>query len=239
MIPDQTIQTFARTIVHEAQKYGFSSVDMVRLINGVMDAAVDARVTGPEADHASVSQPARRTVDVSGFPLTSERIRIRQADPVGDRALLESWVSDEYGQYFLLSASTAQRHDVASLLSNPLNAIGIVALENGTPIGAVAFLEVDALQRRAELRKLIGVAAERGKGYAEEATALWIEYGRVRLGLQKIYLSTLQTHLRNIRLNESIGFRVEGILRGEILLGDRRHDVLRMGLCFEAEAGKP
>jgi RimJ/RimL family protein N-acetyltransferase len=237
MIPDETIRTFARTIVHEAQKYGFSSVDMVRLINGVMDAAVDARNTDGEPDVARATAPIRRPIEVAEYPLRSERVHIRRADMGTDTALLESWVSDAYGQYFLLSASTAQRHDVASLLVNPLNEIGIVTLVDGTPIGAVAFLEIDVVQRRAELRKLIGVAAERGKGYAEEATALWIEYGRAGLGLQKIYLSTLQTHLRNIQLNEAIGFRVEGILRGEILLGGRRHDVLRMGLCFEPAAG--
>jgi RimJ/RimL family protein N-acetyltransferase len=237
MIPDETIQTFARTIVHEARKYGFSSVDMVRLINGVMDAAVDARKTVADTDPARAAPPVRRPTEVAEYPLVSERVRIRRADFQTDMALLESWVSDAYGQYFLLSASTAQQHDVASLLGNPVNEIGIVMLADDTPIGAVAFLEIDSVQRRAELRKLIGVPAERGKGYAEEATALWIEYGRAGLGLQKIYLSTLQTHLRNIQLNEAIGFRVEGILRGEILLGGRRHDVLRMGLCFESTAG--
>ena len=96
----------------------------------------------------------------------------------------------------------------------------------------MAFLDIDTVQRRAELRKLIGDDSERGKGYAEEATALWVAYGHERLGLEKIYLSTLQTHLRNIRLNESIGFRTEGVLRNEILLGNERHDVLRMGLSF-------
>jgi RimJ/RimL family protein N-acetyltransferase len=97
----------------------------------------------------------------------------------------------------------------------------------------MAFLNIDHLQRRAELRKFIGDDHQRGKGYAEEATALWITYGRKRLGLEKIYLSTLQTHVRNIRLNESICFRTEGVLRSEILLGKKRHEVLRMGLCFE------
>ena len=71
----------------------------------------------------------------------------------------------------------------------------------------------------------------RGKGYAEEATRLWIEYGFRVLGIDKIYVSTLQTHLRNIKLNEEIGFRVEGLLREEVLLDGRRLDVLRMGLC--------
>jgi RimJ/RimL family protein N-acetyltransferase len=231
-IPGETIRAFARTIFHESQKYGFGSVDVVRLINALMDMTADAGVT--TADPAERKSIDYRLFDVEGFPLRSERIRIRKADRVGDQELIESWIADRYGQYFLLSCATAQRHEVVSILKNPLNQVGIVSLAGGTPIGAVAYLDLDPMQRRAELRKLIGVASERGKGYAEEATALWIAYGRKQLGLKKIYLSTLQTHLRNIQLNESIGFRIEGVLRGEILLGNQRHDVLRMGLCFES-----
>jgi RimJ/RimL family protein N-acetyltransferase len=52
----------------------------------------------------------------------------------------------------------------------------------------------------------------------------------VCLRLEKVYVSTLQTQLSNIRLNESVGFRVEGLLRGEVRIDGERHDVLRMGL---------
>ena len=103
-------------------------------------------------------------------------------------------------------------------------------LNDDTPVGAVAFLDIDMNQRRTELRKLIGVSDARGKGLAEEATSLWIRYGCEKLELEKFYVSTLQTHLRNIRLNESIGFRVEGVLHGEVRIGEKRYDVLRMGL---------
>jgi RimJ/RimL family protein N-acetyltransferase len=230
-IPDETIRTFARTIFHESQKYGFGSVDVVRLINALMDMTADSGAP-------AVNPTERKSVDpkkfhTASFPLRSERIQIRKADRKEDQQLIESWIADQYGQYFLLSCVTAQRNEVISILTNPANEVGIVSLAGGKPIGAVAFLDINHTQRRAELRKLIGVASERGKGYAEEATALWIAYGRARLALEKIYLSTLETHLRNIQLNESIGFRIEGVLRGEILLGDKRQDVLRMGLCFE------
>ena len=37
----------------------------------------------------------------------------------------------------------------------------------------------------------------------------------------------------NIRLNEDLGFRVEGVLRNEVLIDGTYHDVLRMGLWAE------
>jgi RimJ/RimL family protein N-acetyltransferase len=234
-IPDETIRAFARTIFHESQKYGFGGIDVVRLINALMDMTTNKGATAE--GHAEVRNIDRMKLVVDDFPLRSDRLQIRLAELAGDQRLIERWIAGEYGEYFLLSCATAQRHEVGSLLNNPLNQIGIISLADGKPIGAVAFLDVDHLQRRAELRKLIGDNSERGKGYAEEATALWVTYGRKRLGLEKVYLSSLQTHLRNIKLNESIGFRTEGVLRNEILLGNKRHDVLRMGLCFESSAG--
>jgi RimJ/RimL family protein N-acetyltransferase len=235
-IPDETIEAFARTIFHESQKYGFGGIDVIRLINALMDMATSKGAIA--AGNAERRKIDRMTLVVDDFPLRSDRLQIRLADLAGDRRLIEEWIAVGDGEHFLLSCATAQRHDVSSLLNNPLNKIGIISLADGKPIGAVAFLDVDRLQRRAELRKLIGDDSERGKGYAEEATALWVTYGHKRLGLEKIYLSSLQTHLRNIRLNESIGFRTEGVLRNEILLGNKRHDVLRMGLCFESSAGE-
>jgi len=73
----------------------------------------------------------------------------------------------------------------------------------------------------------------RGKGYAKEATQLWIRYGLTALDLKKIHLSTFHTDMRNVRLNEDLGFKVEGILRNEICVDGVYLDVLRMGLWKE------
>lgn len=142
-------------------------------------------------------------------------------------------MADQYGRHFLLSCATAQPMDLIALFENPQNEVGIILLADGEPIGSVAFLDIDNVQKRAELRKVIGVSEARGIGYAEEATRLWIQYGGQQLGLEKFYVSTLQTHLRNIQLNESIGFKVEGLLQREVLISGERHDVLRMGLSFD------
>ena len=85
-------------------------------------------------------------------------------------------------------------------------------------------------QRRAELRKIIGEVDLRGRGLGREASKLWVGYGIGALGLRKIYLNTLVAHIGNIKINEEIGFRVEGILRNEVLVDGEPHDVLRMGL---------
>lgn len=229
-VPIETIQAFARSICSEAGKYGFEQVDILRLINAMMDISSDAAIQ----KHCEESRPsgAMGELQIEDFPLKSNRLQIRQADVNLDLELLKGWMTDRYGRYFLLSCATAQSMELGAMLENPNNAVGIVLNANGEPIGSVAFLDIDRRQKRAELRKLIGVPDARGQGYAEEATRLWIEYGGRVLGLEKIYVSSLQTHLNNIQLNESIGFKVEGLLQREVLISGERHDVLRMGLCF-------
>lgn len=227
--PVETIRVFARSIHTEAVNYGFSQLDIVRLINELMDISATEK---EKTASSLVFDQSQESLNVDSEILRSERLEIRHAIVESDCQILEQWLSDEYGKHFLLSCSAAEMTSIEHILSQSQNQLGIV-LRNGSPIGAVAFLDIDRSQRRAELRKLIGSRDARGKGFAEEATRLWIQYGYTHLGLRKIYVSTLQTHLRNIQLNESIGFRVEGLLQKEVVIDNRRYDVLRMGLCLD------
>ncbi|MDJ0911386.1 MAG: GNAT family protein [Woeseiaceae bacterium] len=228
-IPQPTIQTFARSIHKEAMKYGFGQVDVIRLVNALMDCASgDDTVMAPDDGGEQLPDVE---IDVAGLPVSSERLVIRAFEPGSDDALFKSWLSDRYGRHFVLSAMAAHSLSFEALVEGEHNHLGIITTIDERPIGALAFLNYDADQKRAELRKLIGDPEFRGMGLAEEATRLWIAYGIKVLELQKIYVSTLQTHISNIKLNEKVGFQVEGLLRDEVLIDGERHDVLRMGYC--------
>ena len=230
-IPRNTIETLARSIHREAADYGFGQVDFIRLVNELMDLSANPRGES-EIPEPSTDREGQRTidVDVSQLPIRGPSVTIRDYREATDRACLESWLPDRYGRYFVLSCATAQAITIDSLINDHKNRLGIVTDLDDRPIGAMAFLDITGEQRRAELRKLIGDPAYRGQGVAEEATRLWIQYGRQALGLEKIYVSTLQTHIGNVKLNESVGFRVEGVLRNEVRIDGRRFDVLRMGI---------
>lgn len=233
-IPDITLETLGRTFYKEAARYGFQQLDYVRFVNLLLDLAThsdDGLVPERPASIRSDSVGSgARTVNGSGLPLHGSRVDIRAFDPVLDLDLLEGWVQDAHGKYFLLSRPIARRLELNDVTDGRTNLIGVITLKDAQPIGSVAFLDYDSTQRKAELRKLIGDPAFRGKGYAKEACELWLDYGLNALGLRKIYLNTLNTHLRNIRLNEELGFKIEGILRNEVFVDGQYHDVLRMGL---------
>lgn len=229
-IPLATIQTLARSVFREATKYGFQQVDVIRLVNELMDfcTAQKREVVGSNgSDEVPVLMPS----NTSDLPLSSKRLMIRSFDTESDIAILKTWLSDKYGRYFVLSSTAAQSTPIEELVVDERNHIGIITTLEQKPIGALAFLNHDANQRRAELRKLVGDTEYRGKGLAEEATRLWMAYGLDALQLEKIYVSTLQADLGNIKLNERIGFQVEGLLRDEVLIDGGRRDVLRMGYC--------
>lgn len=230
LIPLTTIQTFSRSIFKEATKYGFNQIDVIKLINELMDLCSE-----PDYGQGSTeSEPGDDvSIDVSQateLPIEGPHVHIRALDIERDKVLFEKWLPDKYGRYFVLSCATAQEITIESLMESPRNHVGIVTMPDGTPVGAMAFLDHSRRQQRAELRKLIGEPAARGKGLAEKATRMWIQYGIQSLGLEKIYVSTLQTQIANIKLNENIGFQVEGLLKNEVSIDGERRDVLRMGL---------
>jgi RimJ/RimL family protein N-acetyltransferase len=234
-IPIATIKALARSVFKEATKYGFGQLDVVRLVNELMDECTTQEAGTPESP-ATQQRSTSLTSDARNLPLTGNRLKIRSFDATSDLALLQTWMSDSYGRDFVLSSMSARSVPIEMLVQEERNHLGVITTPDDEPIGALAYLDHDIHQRKAELRKLIGNLEYRGKGYAEEATRLWIAYGVHGLSLDKIYVSTLQANLGNIKLNENVGFQVEGLLRDEVLIDGVRHDVLRMGFCRDSNS---
>ncbi len=237
-IPETTLETLARNFFKESSAYGFKQVDYVRFVNYILDRAMgpqDGVGLRPEKTTEADDRVKAdfKTSQPISLPLIGERIKIRAFHLEEDKPLFKKWMADAYGRNFLLSITTAKTLTIDKFINYEFNILGVVTLMDDTPIGAVAFLNYDVMQFKAELRKLIGEPNMRGKGLGKEATRLWIRYGTETLDLKKIYLNTLDTNIRNIRLNEEIGFRVEGILRNEVFVDGKYKDLLRMGLWRE------
>ncbi len=232
-IPDLTIETLSRSFFKESVNYGFTQMDYVRFVNRLLDLSMNQTGDGTSGQEDSAAVDVAAPREPATLPLMGPNIRVRGFAEADDLMRLEQWIAEAGGRYFLLSRTTSRAMSVADLVHSDGSVLGVITLPDGTPIGCVAFLDYDADQRKAELRKLVGDPAQRGKGYGKEASALWIRYGLTTLGLKKIYLNTLETNIHNVHLNEELGFRVEGILRNELLIDGEYRDVLRMGLWSE------
>ena len=228
-VPDKTLETLARNFCREAKGYGFSQVDYLRYVNHLLEHSSDGDGQEEMGSPAYLQAP----LEAAELPVRGERVTLRAYDREKDLERFREWLSDAYGRYFLLSRTSGRRKDMEAMLENPKNVFGVVELNNGLAIGSVAYLGHDPKRSKAELRKIIGDTDYRGTGLAKEATELWIRYGLGTLKLKKIFVNTLHTNLRNIKLNESLGFKVEGLLRKEALIDGEHRDVLRMGLWHD------
>ncbi len=237
MLPEQTLECMARGFYKESIHYGFNQLDYVRFVNMLLDLSMH-----PDAEQALTSSDKIQSASMEDYvgdkpvvalPVDGEKTSIRAYDPEGDSEMLKNWINAKSGREFLLSRHTARTINLEQLLADKHNIFGIVTTPDGLPVGCVAYLGYSEDQKHAELRKLIGNPAMRGLGLAKEATQLWIDYGVSALGLKKIQISTLNTNIHNVRLNEDLGFKVEGILRNEICVDGVYLDVLRMGLWTE------
>ncbi len=228
LITDRTIEAMARGFYREAASYGFKQVDYVKFANALLDLSM--RQNGKGEATLRAENPRRTAVPgATRLPLVGERVKIRAFERK-DLDLVRRWLDDPHGRYFLLSRTTARSLDPEDLLTRDDSVVGVITLLDDAPIGLLAYLDVDRVQRKAELRKLIGEPAHRGKGLAHEATRLWIDYGLTSLHLRKIYVNTLDTNIRNIKLNRDLGFKVEGLLRDECFFDGQYHDIIRMAL---------
>lgn len=234
VITKATVEALSRNFYKEAHDYGFKYEDYVRFVNSLLDFAI---TTNNGNFNPSKIQEEKQTfiknANIDSMPLECEELIIEDFSKRKDAGIIENWMKDDEGRYFLLSIGSAKFMNLDEVLSNKSNRIGIVKLKDRTPIGITAFLNFDEKQNKAELRKIIGEPGMRGKGYAKKASRLWTEYGLKTLGLRKIYLNTINTNIRNVKLNEKLGFRVEGVLKSEIHFDGEYHDVLRMGLLNE------
>lgn len=227
-ISDETIKTIAASFLKQAQKYGFTLNDYLKFTNYLLEEALKLTSNVQKLE-------AKAIYDLNShrkLPLETDRLIIRFVAR-RDLPMIRKWLEDKEGRLFLLSRLVSPQQTLEEIYDAENNILGLICLKDKTPIGLIAYLDIDEYHRKAELRKMIGVLKERGKGYGNEATKAWVEYGLFTLNLEKIYLTTINTDIKNIRINEALGFRVEGLLRNELMIDGEYHDVLQMSLLKE------
>lgn len=230
IVNDISLQVIAKSIFKETNGIGFTKTDYVKLVNLLLDQTLEFNDNGKDNQDKKVED---EKISVTDLPIKTKNLSINKFNVKKDKSFFEKWMKDEVGSHFLLTRTTPRKYSYEELTKNTLDILGTITIDNKTPIGLMAFLDFDEEQKKAELRKLIGEPEYRGKGFGKEATKAWIQWGINKLGLKKIYLYTINTNARNIRINQELGFQVEGILRNECLIDGEYTDVLRMGLVVD------
>ncbi len=106
----------------------------------------------------------------------------------------------------------------------------ILALPERVPVGTIGLSQIDHVHRNAEYGILLGEPAYRGRGFARAASRMLLQTAFADWGLHRVSLRVRDRNERARRLYESMGFRLEGVLREQARRGAGYEDVLIMGL---------
>ncbi|WP_433850271.1 spermidine N1-acetyltransferase [Brucella pseudogrignonensis] len=104
-----------------------------------------------------------------------------------------------------------------------------VVVCEGKSAGVVELVEIDHVHRRAEFQIIIAPDFQ-GRGLAEQAARLAMDYGFGVLNLHKIYLIVDTDNKRASHIYEKLGFKEEGVMREEFFINGQYRDVTRMAL---------
>ncbi len=72
-----------------------------------------------------------------------------------------------------------------------------------------------------------------GKGYGTDAMCLLLQYAFLEANLRRVTLALHSYNLRALKSYEKVGFKVEGVLRGDTLREGNRTDGIHMGILRE------
>lgn len=105
----------------------------------------------------------------------------------------------------------------------------ILNLADGKLIGFVGLVP-DWAHADAMLGILIGERAYWNRGYGTDAMELALQFGFLELNLYRITLGVYAYNPRALRVYEKVGFKHEGLVRGETLREGQRTDCNYMGI---------
>lgn len=168
----------------------------------------------------------RRPIAIPG-----RQVSLRSARPA-DQGILERLRADPEIDHYMgvdsRGSSLLWRHVYLGEQSGSLADLVIVDRAD-QPIGLISLWDRTIPHRAAELSIWVG-SGHRNGGNGTEALQLALRHAFRELKLHKVYLRVLEYNARAIHAYEKCGFRVEGVLRDEMLVGDTWHALIYMGL---------
>jgi len=106
----------------------------------------------------------------------------------------------------------------------------IIESVDGEPAGIVGLVGIDRKHGIAESFCIIGEKKFLGRSYATIAHSLMFEYVFGKLDLQKIWAILYTNNPAIVKVVERLGYKIEGTLREEKCVHDKRIDLYRIGL---------
>lgn len=225
---ERLLRLVTRSFCREVVDYGVDLRDLVKVSGHVLEyASGDAELPSPGSGTAFERLALDDVVkDRGSYSTGAATVR-----PFSEADLpsVVDWVARDDIRDSMLMPYPSGADALGAYLADDTRAYHII-LHDGRPAGLIGGENLDPLSSRVEMRKFIGEPDLRGRGVGTVATFLWLHHVFDVLEINKVYIHTHNANARNIRVNRSLGFEVEGVLSEEHMLDGRFVDIIRMGL---------
>lgn len=230
---EQMLRLVAKGFYNELVNYGVRREEVLRVATHMLDNVLRQDDHDEPTRQPPGSNLGRRMLQddwVQNRCLVVEQVTLRPlARDLVSR--LSEWlrapgVNDSFFPPFPVDRDALEHH----LFGAPTR--DYLAIEiRGEPVGIIGGENLDRASGRIEMRKLVGDSALRGQGIGKRATLGFLYYAFSILGLHKVYIHSRDINVRNMNLNSSFGFTLEGVFLEEIATAEgHRADVVRMAL---------
>jgi RimJ/RimL family protein N-acetyltransferase len=230
---EQVLRLVTKGFFNELVNYGIKREEILRVASHLLDNVLSQLGDRDQARPASRSSLSLQSVqdhwtDERCLSVGQVTLRplARSLVPRVSEWLRAPGLSESFVPPFPIGDEALARHFFGSTTHDYL------AIEvGGEAVGIIGGESLDRASGRMEMRKLVGDPALRGQGIGKRATFGFLYYAFSILGLHKIYIHSRDMNLRNVNLNSSFGFQLEGVFLEEIATPDgQRADVVRMAL---------
>lgn len=138
-----------------------------------------------------------------------------------DPEIMDYWFNEAYEQFHHLEERFKEKNDHVRLF--------MITNQAEEQIGFIGLYFIDPRHRHAEFAIALDPAYQ-GKGYAQIATRLALDYAFLSLNLHKIYLIVASSNHKAQHIYEKMGFSREGTLKEHYFIKGKYEDVEMMGL---------
>jgi RimJ/RimL family protein N-acetyltransferase len=144
---------------------------------------------------------------------------------INDNAIYTEWWNDSEVVKYLPNhyVITAEKQKENLITKSKSHHYSIIDYKSNKLIGDVCFIDINQIDRSAEVSIIIGNKKYWNKGYGKEALNLLIDYGYKSLSLHCIFLKVYEKNKSAIGCYKSIGFQIAGKVR-ECAFYDQDYD---------------
>lgn len=146
------------------------------------------------------------------------------------------WFNDELITYWMdkrrFPNTRKKQYEYLENISKSVNDLQLAIVTNDKEdlIGTVGLHDINYINRTADISVIIGEKQYSGKGIGKEAVGLLVEHAFTELNLNKITAGAIEANKASCGLFKSLGFKKEGLLRGQVYLHGDYKNVVKFGL---------